>query len=825
MVIMGLTGISFNYDSVKVVDLNSTTPSLDFYQPPTISGNTVTQGNKTMMLSANALNFYDPTDGTTEQAKLDANGLVLKKGGIQAGSISAGNDGYVYLSTEDYPLETFTKTSDSDIDNSKTYYEYSSANGGYIQVTNPIVSDIDSYYEREGTGLTIGGHTPANAVEDVSNVDPAWRQIIGNKFGVDSEGNLYANDAHLSNANVEGAITATSLKIGSTNSYDGVAAINISGYLIEIISDSTDVNDPEHTTYLYPILYHNGEKVVPEDYSHFLWYEEGFDTATAGDVDNLGRYLATYGHRYRVTYAFDDGAVEGGTVTQTLMVDPQKYITKINDYGITIHPEIIASNLGYIQIDGNGLKIKQTIGDTININNDIILANYGNTITIGQSNSKNVFIDSNGVNIKNGSTILSNFGETITIGQSGNRNVFIDSNGVNIKSGSDTLANFGDTITLGQNTSGHTIITSDGLEIYGENGDVKVADLKDIITIGQEDVGKITISPLAFTAVNSKGVEGFKVQLTAPGIGTDAVIASSEVIYPSKWNNNSYSILLNEGPNEDFPIIKIALISGVWDTNWKQISSVVGHSCEASIDSVAEQVEEIDPETGMSYVHWAQKPLVRLTNSDMLFEYGTARTITMSIDITYQDSSTDVVDFIIVYDGNSTITLNHTENSSTTINIGTFTISSIFWVTIPEYSTALTAGSRSSKYSVGAFSATIGEELIATEEVHSAFGYFNADVLVGSHRLISSFGYGADDEHRMNAFAVGTYEDPTYSSINNATIYLGIDYPVSQVIFGNSVDYTILLAMRNLGWINSDFTNKTGSRLLVDYYDYSGDDE
>ena len=44
-------------------------------------------------------------------------------------------------------------------------------------------------------------------------------------------------------------------------------------------------------------------------YSHFIWYREGDTTGigTPGDVNNQGRYLATYGDSYRVIYEFDDG--------------------------------------------------------------------------------------------------------------------------------------------------------------------------------------------------------------------------------------------------------------------------------------------------------------------------------------------------------------------------------------------------------------------------------------------------------------------------------------------------------------------------------------
>ena len=175
--LMGLTGISFNYDDAKVVDLNSTTPSLDFYQPPVASGNTVTPGKKTMTLSANALRFYNPTDGTSEQAILDTNGLVLKKGGIKSGSVNAGNSGFIYLSTENY-----------------------------------------------GSNLTINNHQASN-----------WREIIGTKFGVDADGNLYA-----SNVEISGKITASSLTIGSGATVSGLSTSNISGMNNYALQSSLD---------------------------------------------------------------------------------------------------------------------------------------------------------------------------------------------------------------------------------------------------------------------------------------------------------------------------------------------------------------------------------------------------------------------------------------------------------------------------------------------------------------------------------------------------------------------------------------------------------
>lgn len=99
--------------------------------------------------SVPALKFYKPskTAQGALTATLNSNGLVLSEGGIKSGDVNAGNSGFIYLSTKNY-----------------------------------------------GSNLTINGHQALN-----------WREIIGTKFGVDADGNLYA-----SSATISGIITVNS---------------------------------------------------------------------------------------------------------------------------------------------------------------------------------------------------------------------------------------------------------------------------------------------------------------------------------------------------------------------------------------------------------------------------------------------------------------------------------------------------------------------------------------------------------------------------------------------------------------------------------------
>ena len=174
--LVALSGISFRYNNAKAVDLNSSTPSLDFYKPPTISGSTVTEGTKTMSLTSNALNFYGSSVSTAD-ATLTSTGLKLVKGGLEAGSKNTSD--YIYIWSND------------DATNHK---------------------------------LTINNHEASD-----------WRIVAGNRFGVDKAGNLYAN-----NAEISGKITASSLTIGSGAIVSGLSTSNISGINDYALQSSLD---------------------------------------------------------------------------------------------------------------------------------------------------------------------------------------------------------------------------------------------------------------------------------------------------------------------------------------------------------------------------------------------------------------------------------------------------------------------------------------------------------------------------------------------------------------------------------------------------------
>lgn len=151
---------------------------------------------KTLEITGTGLQLYG-SNVIDADVSLTSAGLVLKKGGIQVGT--PGQNGFVYLSTEDYPLK------DSN-------------------VTPPI------------SGLTINGYTPTAAQTDGRTVNDApWRQIIGTNFGITSDGILYANGAHITGQiTIDGHAQNLSNEMASLQTATNDAATQATNFLTNL---------------------------------------------------------------------------------------------------------------------------------------------------------------------------------------------------------------------------------------------------------------------------------------------------------------------------------------------------------------------------------------------------------------------------------------------------------------------------------------------------------------------------------------------------------------------------------------------------------------
>lgn len=203
---IGSNGIKLRYNEIDLSEWSS--GGLKLYYSTT-NGGIISGSQLGVHLTANTLTFYNSgiqnkkgleLDATTVKfygsnqldpdAILSSTGLKLVKGGLEAGT--PGQD-FVYISSEDYQLKDATHN-----------------------------------------GITINGHTPTAAGTDGKTVDdPGWREVIGTKFGVDSEGRLWANEAH-----IVGSIDATTFQARDSNN-NIRAIVDNNGLTIKDTSNNT----------------------------------------------------------------------------------------------------------------------------------------------------------------------------------------------------------------------------------------------------------------------------------------------------------------------------------------------------------------------------------------------------------------------------------------------------------------------------------------------------------------------------------------------------------------------------------------------------------
>lgn len=120
-------------------------------------------------------------------------------------------------------------------------------------------------------------------------------------------------------------------------------------------------------------------------------------------------------------------------------------------------------------------------------NTGAMVANMTNGVNIKPSqiqSGKNVFISNSDIKIREGQTELASYGDTITIGETGvnDRNVYIDSNGINIREGTNTsIATFGDSIRIGKENNNNIQITQNSFSghkyIFNNNETIEIFNI------------------------------------------------------------------------------------------------------------------------------------------------------------------------------------------------------------------------------------------------------------------------------------------------------------------------------------------------------------
>lgn len=178
-----------------------------------------------------------------------------------------------------------------------------------------------------------------------------------------------------------------------------------------------------------------------------------------------------------------------------------KYITKIDDSGIKIQSYNDTNNTAdsnnYTQLNSTSITFYRNGTDIMNLGN--------NAFRIGKSSSKNVYIDNNAVQIKNGSTQLASYGSTIVLGQESSKNVKINSDGVTINNGSTSLASYGNIVKIGNLSKIHLDLNDTFLSL--KQGTTS----SQLISFGLKNdssTGLATLTKRGYMVEVSEGLEG-----------------------------------------------------------------------------------------------------------------------------------------------------------------------------------------------------------------------------------------------------------------------------------------------------------------------------
>lgn len=519
-----------------------------------------------------------------------------------------------------------------------------------------------------------------------------WVFTAGDKFGVTNEGDLYA-----SNATINGDIVAQSLTIGSgANAYSGIAAINISGYSIEI--EVVDIAGSTNTKKLIPHLYHNGMNADSEvtDVTKFLWYiDNNMSMPGAAGLSPDGYIIGEYGHTYKVIYDFGDGVVGSGSAIQTRTVDPSKYITRIDANGITIHPETQNGNSS-IRLDGNGMELFNSSNESI--------ARYGNTAKIGLDASSRFLINASSLQAYNN-----------------NNQLYFEVNANGLSWGSNTAATTTQVNAAAQTASKYiTAVDQNGIKVHAENG-----------------------TNVNYSLINGEGLEVFQ-GTSASDTKSVAKFGSTARIGKETGANtklSNASIIMFDGQSPILQMSSTGATAQKIDIYKSRESTSTGSSGSFDVDF---------SDSSVAYVLYIYHNNHIIRSIRVSSSTPTISSSTQSTSVRYDSNTTVSVRTTVGY-------TKYTESGSYSISISISGVSAenvrVSKMVVLKYyigeAPYLSFGSRDESKNKGAYSATFGAQLSGQQEDQFVIGKYNDN----KTDTVLEIGNGTDNAH-SNALTV-----------------------------------------------------------------------
>ena len=330
------------------------------------------------------------------------------------------------------------------------------------------------------------------------------------------------------------------------------------------------------------------------------------------------------------------------------------------------------------------------------------------------------------------------------------RNVFIDNDSVDIRDGQNTLASF-----TGNNTKFYDITSVSNREVasFGANG----------VRVGSEEEQHFIVDSESIQAINENGSSIFSVQSTGGTITTEIIVAKGGNSQP----HTDWEVYLNGGssvPQNTFYAKEYSLLIDI-DNSINTFNSMTVSVNDGNFQNVPVVRTQYQNSTGMTVY---SRHLVTLP--PFSFQYGTETVYKYHVEGVYVSDKGNTYRYSttihIPYDGQRTITmdavggtLTQTSGSVSGDNTsvpygGNSTIwgdiySSLGYAKAP----AMTFGTRGKTGIVAPLSVTIGEELYANNDNQLSIGRYNINNDEFSP-LAFAIGNGTSDNDRSNAFAV-----------------------------------------------------------------------
>ena len=323
------------------------------------------------------------------------------------------------------------------------------------------------------------------------------------------------------------------------------------------------------------------------------------------------------------------------------------------------------------------------------------------------------------------------------------RNVFIDNDSVDIRNGTTTLASF-----TGDNTKFYDPIYKKELATFGASGAI----------IGANSEQRFIIEKDGIKSINDSGATVFSVNSTEGTVVTEAEVAPSGET--DVWSSTSITLdTVGSGFSVDVTFYNKSMTAII------AINYCDSNLTNVKVNSVSSSAIQIStPTIGVGMTKYS------IDLPPFTFTHGTAQTTTYTITASFVNIFGDSYDLTAVetvtYDGTITITLSsfdgecvrtsgNNEEESMFLGLWSKVIyGEIYQSSAYTKAPAMTFGTRGKNAILAPFSTTIGQSLYANNDNQLSIGRYNLNNDEFSTQLAFAIGNGTSDNDRSNAFNV-----------------------------------------------------------------------